>query len=210
MDIDVFILIGGRSTRLGMDKAFVELGGETLASRAARIADEALKPKRITFVTSDDAQFKPELVFGLGRPVVADIKPGFGAWSGVDTALGYAQGEWILVLACDLPLVSVDLVRLLASRASGDADAVVPRQPDGRPQPLCALFRVKPTIAAVESIFTGRSILPPMHTIFDGLRTCFVGFDDYRVLPNAERLFLNVNRADDLIAAAADNFHDFG
>lgn len=210
MDIDAFILIGGRSTRLGTDKAFVEFGGETLALRAARVIDEALDPKHVAFVTSDEYQFNAKLVFGLSGPVVADIKPGFGAWSGLDTALGYAQSEWILVLACDLPFISVELLRLLVAVAGDDNDAVVPRQPDGRLQPLCALYRVNTVRTIVDSVLTGRASVPPLNTIFSDLRTRIVGVDEYGSLPNADKFFLNVNTAIDLANAVTDNSQDFG
>ena len=205
MDIDAFILIGGRSTRLGTDKAFADVRGEALASRAARIADGGLRPKRITFVTGDEGQFKPDLVFGLGRPVVADIKPGFGAWSGLHTALWYAQSEWIFVLACDLPFVSVELLQFLALLAINNSDAIVPQQPDERLQPLCALYRIEPTRKILDTIFTGSATMPPLNTIFDELKTRKVGFDEYNFLPNADRLFLNVNTAIDLKAALDDD-----
>lgn len=210
MDIDAFILIGGRSSRLGTDKAFVEIAGETLASRAARVVEEALDPKRITFVTSDEAQFNAELVFALGRPVVADIKPGFGAWSGLNTALGYALSDRILVLACDLPFVSVELLRLLAAVAAEDNDAVVPRQSDGRIQPLCALYRVKPMRDNLNLILTAPVSVPPLHTIFADPKTRIVDFDEYGGFPNADKLFLNVNNATDLAAARTGNSQDFG
>ena len=193
MDIDAFILIGGRSSRLGTDKAFVELGGETLAVRAAHTVETALSPGRLTFVTSDETQFKTDLLFGLGHPVVSDLKPGFGAWSGIDAALAYAQSEWMLALACDLPFVSVELLRLLAGFARDGYDAIVPRQPDEHLQPLCAFYRVKPARAAVNAIFTGQRSLRPLNTIFVDLKTHIVGPDDYGSLPNAEKLLLNVN-----------------
>src|SRR2546423_5271067 len=105
MDIDAFILIGGRSSRLGTDKAFVELGGETLAKRALRTIEGALSPQHISFVAASDTQFEDHIPFALERPIVADLKPGFGAWSGVHAALAYATTGWAFVLACDMPFI---------------------------------------------------------------------------------------------------------
>ncbi|MBK8466274.1 MAG: molybdenum cofactor guanylyltransferase [Chloracidobacterium sp.] len=201
MDLDAFILIGGRSSRLGTDKAFVELGGKTLAVRSADIVETALSPNRITFVARDKDQFKPELLSSLGHSVIADQKPGFGAWSGIDAALRNAQSEWIFILACDLPFVLAELLQLLAGFAKGDSEAVVPRQADARLQPLCAFYRIKPTLAVVETIFTGQSSPPPLNAIFDGLQTHIIEPDEYAELPNAEKLFLNINTENDLSAA---------
>src|SRR6187402_2116512 len=98
MDIDAFILIGGRSERFGRDKAFVEFEGETLAARAARIVESGLSPIHLRFVASAEDQFVAQLVFALGKPMVTDLEPGFGAWSGVHAALAYAHAEWAFVL----------------------------------------------------------------------------------------------------------------
>lgn len=201
MEPDVFILIGGRSSRLGVDKAFVEIDGETLAARSAAIIETALSPNRITFVARDDDQFNSDVLSTLGHPVITDLKPDFGAWSGIDAALSHCQKEWAFILACDLPLMSRELLRILADFANGDAEAVVPQQPDGRLQPLCAFYRARPALTVVEAIFTGQKSLLPLNAIFDGLKTRIVGPDKYRDLPDAEKLFLNINTKNDLTTA---------
>jgi len=201
MDIDAFILIGGRSSRLGTDKAFVELDGQTLAARAANTIEAALSPQHITFVAASDTQFERRIPFELSYPIVADLKPGFGAWSGMDTALAYARTEWTLVLACDLPLITVDLLRTLAARVDKDIDAVVPRQPDGRLQPLCAIYQTERARKAVGSIFTGERQLPKLATLFDHLDNRVVEPDEYEHLSGSERFFANINTEKDLSAA---------
>ncbi|CAN5336133.1 hypothetical protein BH10ACI2_BH10ACI2_18340 [soil metagenome] len=203
MEIDAFILIGGRSSRLGTDKAFVELDGKTLAIRAAETVESAMSPARLKFVISTGDQFGADLLFRLGRPVVTDLRPGFGAWSGLDTALGYAMSEWCLVLACDLPFVTVEFLRLLSSLATDEIDAVVPRQIDGRLQPLCAIYRSTPLRAIVGEIFTGKNSVPPIASIFDRLKTRIVEPYEYANLAGAEKMFLNINTETDLAAAFA-------
>lgn len=201
MDIDAFILIGGRSSRLGTDKAFVELDGQTLAARAANTIEAALSPRHLTFVAASDTQFEHRIPFGLSYPIVADLKPGFGAWSGLDTALAYGLSEWTLVLACDLPFVTPEFLRSLASQTADDIDAVVPRQPDGRLQPLCALYQTERARKAVGSIFTGERQLPKLATLFDHLDGRVVEPDEYEHLKGSERLFANINSEKDLSAA---------
>ncbi len=198
MDIDAFILIGGRSSRFGSDKAFAEFGGQTLAVHAAETVEEALSPRWLRFVVSDENQFAAGLIFSLGRPVVADLRPGFGAWSGLHTALAYAQTEWICVLACDLPFVSVELLRLLASSAVDDLDTVVPEQPVGRLQPLCALYRRKSVLKQIEPLIEGNGHLPPLNDFLTTVATKIVAEGEYKNLPGSEKFFLNVNFAGDL------------
>lgn len=198
MDIDAFILIGGRSARFGTDKAFVELDGETLAARAAKTVETALSPRHVTFVAASDAQFDDKVPIPLHYPIVADLRPGFGAWSGLHTALAYTRAEWAFVLACDLPFVTPEFINLLAASADEACDAVVPAQSDGRSQPLCALYRVRPQLAAVEAVLDGRHSLPALASIFDDTTTRLVGPDKYGELKDAGRFFTNVNTPNDL------------
>ncbi len=203
MDLDAYILIGGRSSRLGVDKAFVKIEGETLAARSAQTIETALSPNRINYVARDENQFTTDLLFALGHSVISDLKPGFGAWSGIETALTSAKSKWIFILACDLPFVSVELLQLLPGFGNGETDAVVPRQPDGRPQPLCAFYRTKPALALVKTIFAGQNSLPPVNAIYESLKTRIVEPYEYGELHDAEKLFLNINTENDLAAALA-------
>jgi len=199
MDIDAFILISGRSSRLGRDKAFVEFDGETLMSRAANTIETAWSPRNIRLVAAFDNQFSDRLPFAFDRPIVTDLKPGFGAWSGLHTGLAYARTEWAFVLACDMPFVSGELLRLLAASINEDHDAVAPLQPDGRMQPLCTIYRVKPALAAVETLIGANKSLPPLATIFDDLKTRIVHPNEYGHLAAAEKFFHNVNTPADAL-----------
>ena len=198
MDIDAFILIGGRSERFGRDKAFFEFEGETLAARAARTVDAALSPAHLTFVTSGEDQFAADVLFGLGKPVVADLKPGFGAWSGLHTALAYVRAEWAFVLACDLPFVTAEGLRALAANLSAEVDAVIPRQSDGLLQPLCAFYRPGAVRPVVDEMLMGNMSLPALQTITELVRTRIVGATETASLAAPEDFFHNVNRPDDV------------
>jgi molybdopterin-guanine dinucleotide biosynthesis protein A len=198
IEIDAFILIGGRSTRMGRDKAFVEIDGEHLASRAARQVDAALSPTHITFVASSSEQFDAGLVFELGRPVVSDLKPGFGAWSGLHTALSYSRAEWTFAFACDLPFVTRDLLMLLVERIDADFNAVIPRQPDGRLQPLCACYRTRPALKTIDPLLLADRSLPPLASMPEVIRTRLVDSSEYASLPGADKFFHNVNTPEDV------------
>ena len=200
MDIDVFILIGGKSSRLGTDKALVEIRGKTLAERSAKTIETALCPNRINFVSRSEDQFNTDLFSKLGYQVIADLRPGFGAWSGIHTAVADAQSDWIFLSACDNPMVSPEFLKLLADSIVDGDDAVAVRQPDGRLQPLFAFYRARPTLAVVEKILATNERLPPLTTIFDSLKTRILNPDEYDHLENADKFFLNINTAADLSA----------
>ena len=204
MNIEAFILIGGRSSRFDTDKAFVKFNGDMLAERAARIAETALAPAHTTFIAAKEEQFDAGLLSELERPVIYDLKSGFGAWSALYTALFYAKTEWIFFSACDLPLMSPELVKLLAADIADNYDAVVPRQPDGRLQPLCAFYRVTPAIVVAEGIIAVSGRMPPLTSIVDSLKSRVVEQDEYYDLENADNFFVNINTAADLASITGE------
>lgn len=194
MNFEAFILIGGRSSRFGSDKALFDLNGETLADRAARIAETALGPAQTTFVAANNGQF-PSFT---ERRVISDIYPGRGPIGAIHAALANASAEWIFVLACDLPLVSSDLIRHLATLTAGDDGVVIPVQRESRWQPLCAFYRVAHCRKAFEMAARMDGQLPSLLSIIEPLVPRIVGFDEYQSLPNADKLLQNINTPDDL------------
>lgn len=198
MDIDAFILIGGQSSRFGSPKAFAELDGQTLAARAARTVETAISPRSLRFVVGSEIQFPSELVFGLGRPVVADLKPGFGAWSGLHTAVACSSSEWTIVLACDLPFVSAEFIGKLAALTVEDVDAIVPRQTDERPQPLCAFYRRSAVLPEIEARLAGSKQLPGITAMFSAFKARIVEPNEYSELQGSGKFFVNVNCIGDL------------
>lgn len=199
IDVEGFVLIGGRSSRLGVAKAFVDLGGMTLAERAARTIEAAFDVVGVKFIAGADNQFPA--VSAFARPVVFDLRPGFGPWSGLHAALAYARSEWALVLACDYPFVSAELLGFLVDHASDDHEVVVPVQTDGRLQPLCAVYRVNPILNEIEALLDSNSLMPPLREFLDRERTRRVEADEYSAFGDPHALFLNINTQDDLARA---------
>ena len=121
-----FVLAGGRSRRMGQDKARLLWDGVPLVVHQWKRL-EALVPGAA--VIGGDYR-------DLGLREVVDGYPGEGPLGGILTALGHSPAA--LILAVDMPLVSTAALRALLRMA--EADAVVPRHPDGRIQPLAALY----------------------------------------------------------------------
>ena len=195
--IDAYILIGGRSSRLGRDKATVDLGGKTLAQIAFQTASQALPNSRVTFVAASEVQFAIEAILAEGR-FVFDLVEGRGPIGGLHTALADTQKPWIFVLACDYPFVSAAIIKLLAGNISVECGAVVPEQSDGRLQPLCAFYKTQTSRPVVQEIIERPRVPPPLHEIVDRLHPRIVKPNEYSDLPNSERFFLNVNTDLDL------------
>jgi molybdopterin-guanine dinucleotide biosynthesis protein A len=125
---------------------------------------------------------------------VADVYPQWGALGGLHAALSACRRDWAIVVACDLPLVTAELFQTLALKR-GDHEAVVPVQPDGRPQPLAAFYRADPCARwANELIQEGRR--RPLD-LLQSVNTRWVDFAEIANLDHAERFFVNINTPDD-------------
>lgn len=125
------VLAGGRSRRMGVNKARIRIRGTTLVERALC---EARQVTPLVLLSTDD----PHLVPGV--PFVTDRYPGQGPLAGLHATMRASSSALFLLLACDLPNVTAPLLRALVWRAPG-FDAVVPCTSDGLPHPTCAVYR---------------------------------------------------------------------
>jgi molybdopterin-guanine dinucleotide biosynthesis protein A len=129
------VLAGGRSNRMGTDKALLPWRGSTLLAHVCRMVSEACGSATVVAESSDrfaKAELPPQ------TRVVADLYPCLGPLGGIVTGLR-AAGEGIhVVTACDMPFIRVELLRFLLSEADG-WDAAIP-EIDGHLQPLCAAY----------------------------------------------------------------------
>ena len=129
------ILAGGESRRMGRPKALLPVAGTTLIEwQLSRLAPH--------FVHCLVAARSPEQVPPHLRDlVVCDLRPDrSGPLAGIEAGLRGAVDDVVVVVACDMPRVTLDLLRRLAAAAGPDVDAAVPRV-EGRPEPACAAYR---------------------------------------------------------------------
>lgn len=200
VQIEAFILIGGRSSRLGSDKAFVELGGQTLMSRAVETVRVALPETRVTLVAGRSAQFAIGAI-ASDLPFIFDLYESRGPLGGIHAALAHARTKWIFVLACDYPFVPPGLIGLLATKIGDDNGAVVPMQQDGRLQSLCAFYNVRVALPVIEKVLQRGGAPNALHKIVEDLRPRIFGFDEYSHLAKRFDPFININTLEDLESA---------
>src|SRR5258708_16883518 len=116
LDVTAFILAGGKSTRMGADKAFVTRDGRTLLERALELARSVTAE---VYIVGDAAKFA-----GFA-PVVEDAFLSCGPLGGIHAALRGSKTELNLMLAVDVPFVSPALLQYLIGRARDFATASV-------------------------------------------------------------------------------------
>lgn len=168
---------------MGTDKAHLRLGGQSFVEKIN--GELSTFTQRVSVVSS-----KPDAC-AWGLPVVMDAHRGVGALGGLHAALAHAAAPWSVVVSCDLPFVTTDLFRHLASCVGEAFDAVAPLQEDGRVQPLCAIYRTRECRREIEKLLQEDELRP--RELLARVRTRFVNFDELSSLDGAENFFLNIN-----------------
>ena len=191
--LSAFILAGGKSTRMGTDKAFVVLRGRKLVERALALGRS---------ITSTVSIVGDPAKFACFAPVIEDIFPGCGPLGGIHAALGASQTDLNLILAVDVPFVSAALLHYLVGRAAESPTALVTVPRTGRAwQPLCAIYRRKFRDLAEQSVRAGRYRID---ALFDQKRTQVITGEELLAAGFSADAFTNVNTPGDLAAAAED------
>jgi molybdenum cofactor guanylyltransferase len=131
-----FVLTGGRSSRMGQDKAGLPWGGATLVEHVAACVRAAASQVTASEVTLVGA---PERYAHLGLPAVADRYQDCGPLGGICTALESTRADWNLIVACDMPGVTADFLSgLFEAAEAANVDCLLPES-DGL-HPLCAVY----------------------------------------------------------------------
>jgi molybdopterin-guanine dinucleotide biosynthesis protein A len=182
LELDGFILLGGASSRMGTDKARLSLGGKQFVERIA----EQLATVTATVKVVGDG----ESARSFKWKNVPDVFPNWGALGGLHSALAASQIDWALIVACDLPFVTGELFVRLASHRE-NFDAVIPVQADGRPQPLCGLYRsVKCAPIARELIESGER---RPRELLQKIKTRWIRPEELSDIEGSADFFMNIN-----------------
>lgn len=179
-DITGVILVGGKSRRMGRDKAFLELAGKTLFERVLEIFRENLE--RIVLVGDRAERFA-----GYGLPIIPDIYPG-SCLGGLYTGLYNSATDYILVSSCDLPFPNGEVLRYLCSLREG-YDAVVPTSANGC-EPLFALYSKKCLVPIKALLDSGNFCA---YAYFPKVRVRYVPYEELVHMDRAGTAFLNIN-----------------
>lgn len=176
-----YVLVGGRSSRFGSDKALLDWQGQPLALHVAEKVREAAGS--ITLVGN------PDRYQHLGLPVLPDPLLHHGPLAGLQAALTHTTSDWNLVVACDMPnLTTAFLNHLLETAQARNPDVLLPHDPQGRAEPLCAVYHQRCREAIQFAVTQG---IHKMTEAFGRLRVLSLPIHD----PN---LFANLNTPADL------------
>ena len=201
-----FLLAGGKSSRMGADKAFLDFGGQTLLDRALTVMGAVCG--KVTIVGDPDkfAQYGSSK-YGSSTygSVVADIFPGCGPLAGIQAALVHSTAELNLMLAVDMPFVSRELLAFLfatAEDADNHAIVTVPRTSKSL-QPLCAVYRRDFSVAAEQALRAGKY---KIDAAFSSVSVRVIEEDELAAAGFSEQSFFNLNTPQDRLAAEGRDF----
>jgi molybdopterin-guanine dinucleotide biosynthesis protein A len=187
--VSAIVLAGGKSRRLGVDKAFLKLDGEWLLKRIldtlAALSDDLL-------VVADEQR---ELAH-LRVPIVPDVQPGLGALGGIYSGLRAMRYERGLFVACDMPMLNPELLRYMILLCN-NFDVVIPRLGDNL-EPLHAIYSKACTDPVAEVLRRGNSRIIDF---FDRVQVRYVERQEIEAADPQFLSFFNINAPEDLEVA---------
>jgi molybdenum cofactor guanylyltransferase len=205
-----FVLAGGKSSRMGRDKALLEIGGVPVLVRTARLVESVTGSATViagaiananasasagansntTTGENPNTDANAGAYRSLGLRLIGDDWPGAGPLGGIATALRASGAGWSLVVACDLPYLTKEWLDYLCARAfSSAADAVVPMNINSA-EPLCAMYHKRAEQALVSLVSNGT------RKVHDGLKSICVETieaSEWKAFDSEGLLFKNMN-----------------
>lgn len=190
MNNNLVILAGGKGSRLGREKAWVQINGQTLLERA--IDKLGFLGKKIIIVRAPGQELPP---FDITEDIeiVTDIYPGKGPLVGIYSGLVAGGADTSFVVACDMPFVNVDLARYMLS-LSPDFDAVVPEY-NNFLEPLHAVYSGKCT-DLIRDLITRDEY--KVDRLLDSARVRYVKENELNRFDPEHLSFFNINKLHDL------------
>jgi molybdopterin-guanine dinucleotide biosynthesis protein A len=189
MKVSAAVMAGGKSRRMGRDKAWLDLGdGRPIVQRVIDVLREVADE---VFLVANDERFAT-----LGLRVVPDRFPEGGALGGIATGVGAATHDRVLVAACDMPFLRPEVFRLLVERSEG-WDVVMPKVGDDF-EALHALYS-KACLPAMERALAAGKLR--IISFLDDVRVLTLAEDELRRVDPELRSFTNVNTPEELQAA---------
>jgi molybdopterin-guanine dinucleotide biosynthesis protein A len=188
-DCTAIVMAGGRSLRMGSDKAALRLGEQTLLRRVIDVVQPVFGEVRVSV-----REPRPDLDW----PQICDEHQDAGPLAGLCAALAQAPTSWIFALATDMPFFEPKLIELLAARRAG-YDAVVPVV-GGHPQPLAAFYATS-GLAVVRALLDDDDGRRSLRAALERLNVCYVDESQLLVADPRLRSFFDLDTPQDLATA---------
>jgi len=189
------VLCGGRSTRMGVPKATLPFGDETMLQRVVRLLHTAVSPVIVVAARDQELPELPESVI-----VTRDERDQQGPLEGLRAGLSALpeSTDAAYATSCDVPLLEPRFVERMVELL-GDQDIAV-MEIDGFTHPLSAVYR-RSTLPHIESLLAQQKLRPAF--LFDVMRTRRVKPEEMLSVDPQLRTLRNLNTKEDYLAALA-------
>jgi molybdopterin-guanine dinucleotide biosynthesis protein A len=184
-------MAGGKSRRLGQDKRFLELGGRTCLQRVLDVCKDVFE--EILIVADGCEPFR-----NLGVNVVVDLVPGRATLGGLYTGLHYAASAKIFAVACDMPFISAEAVKVVLDQAD-QGDIVIPDL-SGKLQPMHAVYS-KRCLPYLRTLVEAEKLRVQDLCECPDLHVYRIPESAFKVVDPELRSFFNINTPNDLVKA---------
>ncbi len=209
-----FVQAGGRSSRMGEDKAWLEIEGRPMIERVIAATRPVVGQLGIIINAANPQVERYErLAESCDAKLLFDLHEHRGPLGGIHTALQYRDREGAadssaLTLACDLPFITTEFLSFLCGihqpAASQSASrhpqfVTVPLDQSNRLQPLAAIYG-QSCQAVIEQMLAANELRVDL--LYSRVPARMVNFVEFAHLPNADRFFINLNTPEEYRAAA--------
>lgn len=181
-DISGFILAGGKSSRMGTNKAMLEINNESMLKRMIGL----IKPFCLYIAISGEGAGYVD----FNVEIIPDFFTGYGPIAGLYSSLKHSPTEWNLMVSVDSPFLNKELIDLLLENA-GPFDCIIPQHSNGV-EPLIGLYHKRALPAMEKQMELGDYKLS---RLLSALNTNFVDCD--YLVKKYPRLFMNLNYPED-------------
>jgi len=185
-NITGIILAGGMNSRMGVNKAFMEIDGTRLIDKILALYRQIFS--EIIIVTNDPLSYTEQ----TDAIIVTDIYKGKGPLGGIYTGLFYAKNDYAFISACDMPSLNKDFILYMIEQA-GKHDIIVPELPAGF-QALHAIYSRRCIPAIKKMIFSDKLKIAGF---FKDMRLYKITEDKIKPFNKDGRLFININTPED-------------
>jgi len=182
------ILAGGKSVRMGENKAFIEISGTPIIYRIYSLFKELFRENMI--VTN-----QKELFSNFDSKIYVDLLPNKGVLGGLYTGIFFSTFKYSFCVACDMPFIKKPLVQYLMDQIHDDEDIIVPRTADGL-QPLHAIYS-KNCLEPIKKIIDQGKY--KIIDLYDMVKVKIIQEKDFNSFDPHHESFINVNTPTELL-----------
>jgi molybdopterin-guanine dinucleotide biosynthesis protein A len=186
------ILSGGKSVRMGQNKAFIKIEGIPIINRIYILFKELFE--EVMIVTD-----QKELFTNFDSNIFPDLLPNMGALGGLYTGIFYSTYHYSFCVACDMPFIKKSLVQYLIENIRNE-DVIVPRTTDGL-QPLHAVYS-KNCLGPIKRVIDQGKY--KIIDFYDLVKVKILDQKDFASLDPLRESFINVNTPKELISLRKD------